>query len=80
MNCDISTEHRTTKYLTKSRFHEFTKPIQMEITTGDNDENRSLGEDMEHNSTYDTASVASDLTRMCVSDEEEKSVFLQNSN
>lgn len=32
-------------------------------------------EDVEHASICDTASVASDLTRMCVSDEEDKIIF-----
>lgn len=31
-----------------------------------------VSDDLEHNSTCDTASVASNLTRMCVSDEDEK--------
>lgn len=35
-------------------------------------ENDILIDELEKNSNSDTASVASDLTRMCVSDEEEK--------
>ncbi|GJQ86607.1 putative timeless [Trypoxylus dichotomus] len=37
-----------------------------------------IQDDAEHNSTYETASVASDLTRMCVSDEEDKLVFVED--
>lgn len=39
-------------------------------------ENDILIDDLERNSYCDTASVASDLTRMCVSDEEEKVTML----
>lgn len=59
---------------------EFTKPMQTDALVNENDENRSIGEDLEHNSTYETASVASDLTRMCVSDEEDKIIFLQKND
>ncbi|KAK9754625.1 Timeless PAB domain [Popillia japonica] len=38
-----------------------------------------IQDDIERNSTYETASVASDLTRMCVSDEEDKLEFIQES-
>lgn len=36
----------------------------------------SSNDEIEKNSNCDTASVASDLTRMCVSDEEEKVILV----
>lgn len=36
------------------------------------DENKNIVDDLEHNSTSEAGSVASDLTRMCVSDEDDK--------
>lgn len=36
------------------------------------DHTANLGSEVERNSNCDTASMASDLTRMCVSDEDEK--------
>lgn len=37
-----------------------------------------LNDDIEHASICETASVASDLTRMCVSDEDEKSMIVSD--
>nr|XP_022903307.1 protein timeless isoform X1 [Onthophagus taurus] len=53
---------------------------QLEMDISPIQESSVIHEDGEHNSIYETASVASDLTRMCVSDEDEKLDFLQQSD
>lgn len=60
----------------KSSLENKTSPVNMECSPiGDHD---VLGYDLDRNSNCDTASVASDLTRMCVSDEEDKLIVVSD--
>lgn len=54
-------------------------PGRIEDYVSEHEDGDNVQDDVEHNSACETASIASDLTRMCVSDEEDKLEFIRES-